>query len=38
MGPAPVNTVLRVLGFGYHEESDLDAWQRVMSFFGEHLE
>ncbi|QRP46226.1 dienelactone hydrolase family protein [Amycolatopsis sp. FDAARGOS 1241] len=37
IAPAPVNTLLRVLGVSYHEDSDLDAWQRVMSFFGEHL-
>lgn len=37
MAPAPLNALLRVLGLAYHEDSDLDAWQRVMSFFDEHL-
>lgn len=34
---APVNALLKVTGFGYHEESSEDAWRRVTTFFGEHL-
>jgi len=34
---APVNALLKVAGFGYHEESSEDAWRRVTAFFGEHL-
>ncbi|WP_432848859.1 dienelactone hydrolase family protein [Amycolatopsis sp. CA-161197] len=37
MGPAPVQALAKVVGFGYHEPSDRDAWQRVMTFFGEYL-
>ncbi|WP_326567186.1 dienelactone hydrolase family protein [Amycolatopsis rhabdoformis] len=37
MGPAPVAAFAKVVGFGYHEPSDRDAWQRVMGFFGEYL-
>lgn len=33
----PFNVLARVAGFGYHHESSEDAWQRVLTFFGEHL-
>jgi len=33
----PVNALVKVIGFGYHEESSEDAWRRVTTFFGEHL-
>jgi carboxymethylenebutenolidase len=35
---APVNLLLKVVGFTYHHESAEDAWRRVTSFFGEHLQ
>ena len=34
----PVNLLLKVVGFTYHHESAEDAWRRVTSFFGEHLQ
>jgi len=34
----PLNLLLKVVGFTYHEESAEDAWQRVTTFFGEHLQ
>jgi carboxymethylenebutenolidase len=37
MGPAPLQTLLRIANFGYHEPSDSDAWKRVTGFFAEHL-
>lgn len=33
----PAQPLLRITGFGYHEASANDAWDRVFSFFGEHL-
>ncbi|GAB2684221.1 dienelactone hydrolase family protein [Saccharopolyspora gloriosae] len=33
----PFGPLLRVAGFGYHEESAEDAWRRVTTFFTEHL-
>lgn len=33
----PFNVLARVAGFSYHHESSEDAWQRVLTFFGEHL-
>ncbi|QWF80732.1 dienelactone hydrolase family protein [Amycolatopsis sp. CA-230715] len=34
----PLNRLLRVTtGFGYHHESNEDAWRRVLAFFSEHL-
>jgi carboxymethylenebutenolidase len=33
----PLNTLLKVTGFGYHHESSEDAWRRVLAFFATHL-
>lgn len=33
----PVNALIKIMGFSYHEEAAEDAWQRVNTFFGEHL-
>ncbi|OZM71398.1 carboxymethylenebutenolidase [Amycolatopsis antarctica] len=33
----PLNRLAKVAGFGYHHESNEDAWHRVQSFFAEHL-
>jgi carboxymethylenebutenolidase len=33
----PLVPVMRVAGFGYHEPSATDAWQRIEAFFSEHL-
>lgn len=33
----PFNVLGQVLGLGYHHESSEDAWDRVLTFFGEHL-
>jgi carboxymethylenebutenolidase len=33
----PLNTLLKVTGTFYHEESSEDAWRRVTAFFGTHL-
>lgn len=35
---APLNLLLKVVGFTYHHEASEDAWRRVTSFFGEHLQ
>ncbi len=34
----PAQPLLRVAGFGYNEAATEDAWSRVFSFFGEHLQ
>ena len=33
----PATPLVHVAGFGYHEESSEDAWQRTLAFFGKHL-
>jgi len=33
----PLVPLLRVAGFGYHEPSATDAWNRINAFFTEHL-
>lgn len=33
----PVQSFLRIAGFGYNEAATADAWSRVFAFFGEHL-
>ncbi|OBG15643.1 carboxymethylenebutenolidase [Mycolicibacterium celeriflavum] len=33
----PAQPLLRITGFGYNEAATNDAWNRVFSFFGEHL-
>ncbi|GAA2803158.1 dienelactone hydrolase family protein [Saccharopolyspora taberi] len=33
----PFNVLARFAGFGYHHESSEDAWDRVLTFFSEHL-
>lgn len=33
----PGQPLLRITGFGYNEAATNDAWNRVFSFFGEHL-
>ena len=38
MNLGPFNVLARVAGFGYHHESSEDAWQRVLTFFAEHLD
>src|SRR5271170_615086 len=34
----PAQPLMRITGFGYNEEATEDAWARVFSFFGEHLQ
>jgi carboxymethylenebutenolidase len=34
----PAQPLLRITGFGYNEAATEDAWARVFSFFGEHLD
>ncbi|MCI2422421.1 dienelactone hydrolase family protein [Saccharopolyspora sp. K220] len=36
-GPAILRPLARISGMGPHPESAVDAWQRIESFFGEHL-
>ncbi|GHC71243.1 carboxymethylenebutenolidase [Nocardiopsis terrae] len=36
-GPKPLRVVLRAMGTGPHPESAADAWERIGSFFAEHL-
>ncbi|MGP4020666.1 dienelactone hydrolase family protein [Saccharopolyspora sp. 5N708] len=36
-GPAILRPLLRIAGIGPHPESAADAWQRIESFFDEHL-
>jgi carboxymethylenebutenolidase len=33
----PIQPFLRIARFGYHADATEDAWQRVFSFFAEHL-
>ncbi|MGW4093635.1 dienelactone hydrolase family protein [Nocardia sp. NPDC004750] len=33
----PVQAVARIFGFGENEKAAADAWQRVFTFFGQHL-
>lgn len=33
----PLQPIARITGFGYSPEAEAHAWQRVYSFFGEHL-
>jgi carboxymethylenebutenolidase len=33
----PGQPLIRITGFGYNESATNDAWNRVFSFFGEHL-
>jgi carboxymethylenebutenolidase len=35
---APLQGLSRIIGFGENKESADDAWQRVFSFFGQHLQ
>jgi carboxymethylenebutenolidase len=35
---APLNLLLKVVGFTYHAEAAEDSWRRVTAFFGEHLQ
>lgn len=37
MGSGVLPTVMRIAGFGYHRESAEDAFERVFTFFGDHL-
>jgi carboxymethylenebutenolidase len=37
LAPAPVNTLLKVVGAFYHAESSENAWRRVTAFFDTHL-
>jgi carboxymethylenebutenolidase len=34
---APLQAVSRIIGFGENKEAAADAWQRVFTFFGQHL-
>jgi len=34
---APLQALSRIAGFGEDKEATADAWQRVFSFFGQHL-
>lgn len=34
----PAQPLLRIAGFGYDEAATADAWSRVFTFFGEHLQ
>ena len=34
----PAQPLLRIGGFGYNQAATEDAWARVFSFFGEHLQ
>ncbi|SIO87486.1 dienelactone hydrolase family protein [Nocardiopsis sp. JB363] len=36
-GPKPLRVVLRAMGTGPHPESAADAWQRIETFFAEHI-
>jgi carboxymethylenebutenolidase len=36
--PYPAAPLLRILGFGYDQDSADDAWGRVFTFFNEHLQ
>jgi carboxymethylenebutenolidase len=33
----PLNVVMRLAGFGYHQPSAEDAWGRILRFFDTHL-
>ena len=33
----PLNLLVKVTGFGYQHDASEDAWRRVTTFFGEHL-
>jgi carboxymethylenebutenolidase len=35
---APLQAVSRIIGFGENKEAAADAWQRVFTFFGQHLQ
>ncbi|WP_020663878.1 dienelactone hydrolase family protein [Amycolatopsis benzoatilytica] len=35
--PAPLAAFARIVGMGYHQSSDSDAWHRVTAFFEQHL-
>jgi carboxymethylenebutenolidase len=35
---APLQAVSRIIGFGQNDEAAADAWQRVFTFFGQHLQ
>jgi carboxymethylenebutenolidase len=35
-GPLP-GQLVQLSGFGYDEASTEDSWQRILSFFGQHL-
>ena len=34
----PAQPLLRIAGFGYNQAATEDAWARVFTFFGEHLQ
>ena len=34
---AALQAISRIFGFGENEEAAADAWQRVFTFFGQHL-
>jgi carboxymethylenebutenolidase len=36
-GLGPLGVLERVVGFGHHEASALDAWSRILAFFDVHL-
>jgi carboxymethylenebutenolidase len=35
---APLQAISRIFGFGEDEQAAADAWQRVFTFFGQHLQ
>jgi carboxymethylenebutenolidase len=35
---APLHALARITGFGENKEAAADAWQRVLTFFGQHLQ
>jgi carboxymethylenebutenolidase len=36
-GPLP-GSLVKLIGFNYHHPSAEDAWRRILSFFGAHLD